>query len=361
MLLPAAPAGMAAPPLASATKLIPDPARGPVDDDDTMFVPAAAVAAAANGSGGAAAKPPVAPAPAVATAAAATAAAAAAAASARGTGAGAGGAGDAPSAPLADATQAIPAVAAASARTPSATPRAGAAAAGPHADSAAPPRVQIGGDPAAAATRREASRTARPGQPILPPMDDERGTGRRLAGRVLPLLIGGIAVVVIIVGLIVITNSGGTTTANVNHGNGSSQTGENVSNQQHKPAPFKASKYTVAVLNGTAVSGLAGDVSTKLAASGFKKGNATNASSQTYGSTVVYYLPGKNATDNRLAAVHVAKTLTLPASRVHTATQSSIKSCSTSASGASLGSCSADVIVLVGSDRAGLASGGSGG
>ncbi len=357
--LPAAPAGMAGPALASATKLIPDPIgrNSGSAPDDTLFVPGAAVTAAANGSDKPAPKPQPAPAPAVATAAAATAAAAAAAATATAAEqktstkpeASTTPAAQAPPTP-AGATQALPAVAvaAASARTPSARPR----------DSGgAPPRVQIGSDTAAAgAAPRRAQ--PRPPEPFLPAEDDRRH--RRLSGRLLPLLIGGIAIAVIIVGLIVINNNSGSTTANVNHDN-SNQTGQNVSNHQHKPVPFKPSKYRVAVLNGTAVSGLAGDVSTKLAGDGFKKGTATNAASQTYGSTAVYYVPGQDAAANRAAAKQVAKKLNLPDSRVQSATPKAIKSCSINAAGTSLGSCDGDVIVLVGSDRAGLASSGSSG
>ncbi len=368
--LPAAPAGMGGPALASATKLIPDPVPRTAGNapDDTIFVSGAAVAAAANGSSKSAPKPQVAPAPALTTAAAATAAAAAAAtaggAEPKTSGADAAGqqtagadaagqqapgadSAGAPPTPV-GATQTLPAVAAASARTPSASPRDG---------GAPPPRVQIGAEGAAAgaALRRV---QARPPEPFLP--SEDGGKRKRLSGRLVPMLIGGIAIAVIIVGLIVINNNSGSTTGNVSHDN-SSQTGENVSNQQHKPVPFKPSKYRVAVLNGTAVSGLAGDVSTKLATDGFKKGTATNAASQTHGSTIVYYVPGHDPAQNKLAARNVAKKLSLPDSRVQTASQQVIKSCSVNAAGTSLGSCDGNVIVLVGSDRAGLASSGSSG
>ncbi len=368
-LPPAAPAGTGAPPLASATKLIPDPVELPKPvlaaqaqtdgaPDDTLFVPASAVAAVtAAAAASAASRPQAVPAPVSSSEPKIEAAA-----------------------PAADATQALPSVAAAAAPVASATARgvaaaptvegASAEAAPPAAGSAAvqtepsaPPRVQIGAEPRTAngGARRTNPRT-RPAEPLLPPMDpDGTKAHRRFSGRLLPLLISGIAVAVIVVGLIVITNNGGSTTADVSHK--SNPTGASVSNHQHRSAPFKASKYTVAVLNGTAVAGLAGDVATKLGGDGFKKGNATNAASQTYGTTVVYYVPGAHAADNRIAATHVAKALAqgggTPA--VKPAAQVAIKSCSISAAGASLGSCSADVIVLVGSDRAGLASSGSGG
>ena len=177
----------------------------------------------------------------------------------------------------------------------------------------------------------------------------------------LPLLIGGVAVVVIIVGLIVITNIGGSTTGKINHNTGSNQTGADVSGKHHAPPPFKPSKFRVAVLNGTAVAGLAGDVGTKLAGEGYRKGNTTNASSQTETNTFVYYRTGAAAKANKVAAQHVATALKLKPSRVLPATRDSIQSCSISATGTPLKSCNADDIVSVGSDRAYLASSGSAG
>jgi hypothetical protein len=312
-LPPAAPVGMAAPALASATKLIPDPPR-PVrpanTPDDTMFVPAAAAATAAAANGQAE-----------------------------------------------TATRALPAVAAASAANPSAAPR-------PRSGAARPPRVRIGADADTAASPRRTisrSRPTRGGGTILPP-DDESG---RPPGRLLPLVIGGVAVIVIIVGLILITTSGGgSTSANVPHGSTSSgssaTTGQNVS-QHHSKAPiFKPATVRVSVLNGTAVANLAADVGNKLASAGYKQGNITNAATQTEPTTIVFYLPGATAKANKTAAQHVATQLKLPASSVRPATQNAIKSCSTSVTGTVGTSCDADVIVSVGTDRADLASGNGG-
>jgi hypothetical protein len=311
--LPAAPAGVAGPALASATKLLPDPAPGA--SDDTMYVPAAA--AAANGNAGE------------------------------------------HTAVLAAAPATPKPAAAASARVASASPRGSVA---------PPPRVQIGADqsedteapvPAAAGSSRVRRIGGHPQAPTvsLPAFDDQSvGGGGRFSGALLPLMIAGVAVIVIIAGLIVITNSGGGTTGGtVNHGNtGGGTTGQTLHNNKPAKTPFNAASYKVAVLNGTAQSGLAGDVGSKLTAAGFKRGNITNAASQTQGLTFVYYV-SSNA--NKIAAQHVAKTLTLPASRVHKAGASVIQSCTISATGASLGSCSAQVIVSVGQDRVTLATG----
>jgi hypothetical protein len=312
-LPPAAPVGVAAPALASATKLIPDPPR-PVrpanTPDDTMFVPAAAAATAAAANG------------------------------------------------KADpATRALPAVAAASAASPSATPR-------PRSGGARPPRVQIGADADTATPPRRTisrSRPTRGSGTILPP-DDESG---RPPGRLLPLVIAGVAVIVIIVGLVLITTSGGgSTSANVPHGNSgsgsSATTGQNVAHHHAKAPNFKPATVRVSVLNGTAVANLAADVGNKLASAGYKQGNITNAATQTEPTTIVYYLPGATAKANKTAAQHVATQLKLPASSVRPATQNAIKSCSTSVTGTVGTSCDADVIVSVGTDRADLASGNGG-
>ena len=146
----------------------------------------------------------------------------------------------------------------------------------------------------------------------------------------LPLLIGGVALAVIIAGLIVITNTGGGSTTGQVVNTNTSQTGAGLHKKQTTAVVFKPSHVKVAVLNGTAQSGLAGDVGTKLAGEGYKKGNITNAASQTEGLTFVYYRPG-NA--NKVAAQHVAKALALPPSRVRPAGGGVLQACAISASG----------------------------
>jgi hypothetical protein len=303
--VPSAPAGVAGPALASATRVIPDAATGA--PDDTIFVPAAA---AANGKAGA------------------------------------------------EHTSVLAAAApaaAASARVASASPRGAVA---------APPRVQIGAEQDEAdapVTAAGSSRVRRiggnPKPPVvsLPSFDDQSVGGGRFSGALLPLMIACVAVAVIIAGLVVITNSGGTTSGNVSHHNTTAgTTGQTLHNKKTAPAPFNAASFKVAVLNGTAQSGLAGDVGSKLVAGGYKKGNITNAASQTQGLTFVYYV---SSSANKIAAQHIAKALTLPLSRVHKAGSKVLQSCAISATGASLGSCGAQVIVSVGQDRVNLATG----
>lgn len=190
-----------------------------------------------------------------------------------------------------------------------------------------PPRVQI---------RPEAPGAARrPMAPLRPPPPPRRPLIRRL----LPGLLGILIVAVIVAVLLEVTNSGG---------------GKTVAHHapQHKrPAPhFIASHVNVAVLNGTAVTHLAKDVSTKLSKAGYKQGTVANAAVQTHTDTIVAYLP-----DHKGAAVHVAKVLHLPQRSIQPADHDAIGMCSASG-GAGGGSCSADVIVTVGTDLASVAS-----
>lgn len=303
--LPAAPVGMGAPALASATKLIPDPAL-PARSEDTMVVPGAA----ANGH----AELPVAPATA------ASAATAAAAAARRG---------GAPTPP------------------PPVQIRSGAPAAGP-----TPRRTAKA--PTSAASRAE-ERFAIFDQ-------DDGGLRGSLRGRVVPLAIAVVAIIVIAVGAYVITTNGNSSApSSVANNSGKSptakkQTSSSRTKKHHGRAPvFVPSTVTVAVLNGTAASGLAADVGADLARSGYKQGSITNAASETQATTIVYYTPKFHN-----AAFHVAAALKLGRASVQAATQQALTSCATSPSGV-VTSCKGDVIVSVGADRKSLASGAAAG
>jgi hypothetical protein len=98
------------------------------------------------------------------------------------------------------------------------------------------------------------------------------------------------------------------------------------------------------------VNGLAADVATVLSGAGYRKGSITNAASQAQPTTTVYFMPGF-----KVDAQHVAKQLKLSSSSVQAATQSAIQACATTP-GQAATSCSGDVIVSVGQDKASLAS-----
>jgi hypothetical protein len=216
--------------------------------------------------------------------------------------------------------------------------------------------VRIGADGPADGRRRRT--------PASSLLDEDYGRDRgrlRSSGRLVPLLISGVAVVVIVVALILVTSSGsGSPAVGVVKHAPTTPTGASVTNHKPKAAPFDAAKVKVAVLNGTSVLGLAGDVAKILTGDGYRKGNVSNAAVQTQGSTVVYYVTGTHTAANKVAARHVASALSLPAGSVQAAPQAVLQSCATGPTGNALGSCSANVIATVGSDKASLASSNAG-
>ena len=118
-------------------------------------------------------------------------------------------------------------------------------------------------------------------------------------------------------------------------GGGSSST--TTSTQASKQSGTTA---VVAVLNGTPVSGLAGQVSKELVQDGFKKGVVTTATNQQQQTTTVAYLPG-HAVD----AEAVSRALGLTAAPVAADSQTQAVACPDAAT------CTAQVIVTVGADR----------
>ena len=104
---------------------------------------------------------------------------------------------------------------------------------------------------------------------------------------------------------------------------------------------------TVSVLNGTDTSGLAGAVSNKLGASGYKKGSVGNfTANQTQTSTSVLYMRGA-----KRDAAAVATALKLRPAVVQPIDQSTQQI----ACPPSPGPCTSTVVVTVGSDLANLA------
>ncbi|HEY1523611.1 MAG TPA: LytR C-terminal domain-containing protein [Solirubrobacteraceae bacterium] len=182
----------------------------------------------------------------------------------------------------------------------------------------APPRVQQG--------------------PILPPDRNVFVSGRTRRGppigrRFAALL--GMLVVIGAVAAVVIATSG---TGTQKPGSGAGQT-------PARPAPaFNPALFTVAVLNGTNTNQLAHHVADRLAALGYKEGSIATASNQTLTSSIVGYQPGAG---NRTAALHIAKTLKLPARSVAPADQAARTVACPPPS-----TCTANVIITVGANLA---------
>ncbi|HET6864815.1 MAG TPA: LytR C-terminal domain-containing protein [Solirubrobacteraceae bacterium] len=253
-LPPAAPAGVGAPALAAATRLIPDPVR-PLPEY-------ASVPSAGNGNG----------------------------------------------------TSARPVVAASAAtvQRPVQAPPAGTAR-----PVGAPPRVGVDGGgggrpgrgPGAGQGRPPGAGQPRSGIPSRPPGAPLRQPPRRSWGRyVLGGVIAALALGAVAVGVIVLTGGNGSSSQ--------SKSSANAALTSHRTTtPLTAvqpATVTVSVLNGTDRQGLALDVSNRLVADGYRKGSVANASDQTQTSTIVAYM----APADRRDAVVVANSLKLKPSAV---------------------------------------------
>jgi hypothetical protein len=147
-----------------------------------------------------------------------------------------------------------------------------------------PPRIQIRpGGPAPSTGRR----------PPAPPRGQPQrgGGGPSRARRGLLALLAVAVVGVVVAGLLILTSGGGsnkpkTATSSSQSSNASS------TRHRTKTAPTAPASTTVAVLNGTATNGLAGRVSQKLQGEGYKLGRVDTAADQTHTATVVAYLSG---------------------------------------------------------------------
>jgi hypothetical protein len=192
-----------------------------------------------------------------------------------------------------------------------------------------PPRVQI---------RPEvASASRRPLPPPRPTTEPRRSITRRLvSGLLLILIVAGVVVALLR------ATSGPATKHSTNHPS-------RPVTHRRVVAHFNPSHVTVAVLNGTGVTHLAKDVSDKLNKAGYKQGTVANAAVQTHRATIIAYLP-----KDRADAVQVAKALHLSQRSIQPADHAAIGMCSTSTA-AGRNSCSAKVIVTVGTDLASIA------
>ncbi len=299
VVAPAASAGVAAPALASATRLIPG-----LDDAEISIratgAPSAAAQAAAAGAGGE---------------------------HANALGRGGGAAVISPPGPP-PATTAGGANGRSTGRT---TPP-------PVAASPAPPR------PAGQAPPRQPIRNGTP-RPPAPAPRRPAGPPPRSGARRLVLALAGLAVVAAIVAAVLVLTSGSATNS---HSSSSTAPIANplTGKSRHRGrTAVKPSSVTVAVLNGTSTTNLAHDISVKLGSAGYKLGNIATATDQTQTATVVGYLPG-----HRAAAAIVAKSLGLgPASVQAVGSSNQAVACPQAAS------CAAQVVVTVGSDLASAA------
>ena len=208
-------------------------------------------------------------------------------------------------------------------------------------ESTPPPRVAL--------PRQQQRPPARP--PIAPP--PPRRGGRQPAGRrispVFFVLAGILVIAVVAVVLVFVTGSGNKSASSSSSSASSAASassttaakkGKNA--KQHKPATVTVSpsSVTVAVLNGTSTNNLAHDVLQKLTGAGYKGTFTQNASEAGVTSTIVGY----TAASARNDALAVAKSLGLTASSVQQVSQGDrAKVCGTTV-------CTTQVIVTAGSN-----------
>lgn len=175
----------------------------------------------------------------------------------------------------------------------------------------------------------------RPGASFTPPPPPPlRPGGRRPAPRRwLPAVVVVVLAIVAVAALLIVTSSGGSSKPTA---------GARTTNAitPRPKAVFNPSSVTVAVLNGTDVFQLAHRVAVKLQRAGYKEGTVATATDQTHATTQVGYLSG-----HRHAASKVASALGLSTSAVAPADQSAQAVACPPPS-----ACRADVIVTVGSD-----------
>lgn len=184
----------------------------------------------------------------------------------------------------------------------------------------------------------------------VPPVDGNAANGN-LSRRLVPVLIALAGVAVVVAALLIITGGGGTKSTLVHH---PVRTVARTHGKSSGGAPPVApSSVTVAVLNGTAVTNLAHDIALKLDGSGYKTPTTMiqTATDQTHATTIVGYLPGFERD-----AAAVAKSLGLSRASVQPAdSQATGVACASATGAASSSSCSANVIVTVGADLASAA------
>jgi hypothetical protein len=216
---------------------------------------------------------------------------------------------------------------------------------GPATESTPPPRVAL--------PRQQQRQPARPPMGPPPPRRGgrESGSSRRI-NPVFFVLAGILAAAAVAVVLVFVTGSNGN---NSSSSSSSASSGASASNssaasktkaaKQRRAAvtPVVPSSVTVAVLNATNTSHLAADVLGKLTAAGYKGGATQNASETGLTSTIVGY----TVSSARADALAVAKSLNLGPASVQSVSQGDrAKVCGTTTT------CSTQVIVTAGADLA---------
>ncbi|HEX5926016.1 MAG TPA: LytR C-terminal domain-containing protein [Baekduia sp.] len=184
---------------------------------------------------------------------------------------------------------------------------------------------------AAAASAPVATPPVRPGQPLRVPgattpppsrlsePDDDGGSRLAVFGAIGAIVVVAIVAVVLLTGALgggdtttQSPNTIGTPSAGSNAGESPAKTTSTSATPAAAPAP---GSYTVAVLNGTTVPGLARGVANRWQNTKFKIGNVTNAATQDRSATLVEFAPGHRAEADAVAkAIDVGRDAIQPLS-----------------------------------------------
>jgi hypothetical protein len=224
--------------------------------------------------------------------------------------------------------QGAPAVAPAAAAAATAAGAATAAPGAPATPAAAPGGADGPGQPttampaangAAAPSAAASTPPVRPGQPLRVPgtttpppsrlsePDDDGGSRLAVFGAIGAIVVVAIVAVVLLTGALggddpktQSPNTIGTPSADSDAGESPAKTTTGSKSATPAAAPAPGS-YTVAVLNGTTVPGLARGVANRLQNTKFKIGNVTNAATQDRSATLVEFAPGHRAEADAVA------------------------------------------------------------
>ena len=180
--------------------------------------------------------------------------------------------------------------------------------------------------------------SASPGRRPVPPPRGQSPRASSRGRRTIAILVVVLALAAVVVGLLILTSGGGSKKVASKSAGANAQ----AAHRHSKPAALKPSSATVAVLNGTAASGLAHRIAVKLGGVGYKQGTVATAADQTHTATVVAYMPG-----HKQDAAAVASSLKLGPASVQPVDQNTqAVACPPPAA------CAATVVVTVGSDLA---------
>lgn len=176
----------------------------------------------------------------------------------------------------------------------------------------------------------------RPAAAFRAPVAPVARTARRgSARRFLPIALIALIALAAIAALLIVTSTGGSSRPIAG-----TKTTNAPAARSAAGAAFRPASVTVAVLNGTDVFQLAHRVAQRLHGAGYRDGAVATAADQTHTSTLVGYLPG-----HKQAAVKITDALKLPASAIQPADPSAKAVACPPPS-----ACRADVIITVGTD-----------